>query len=292
MTREFVERHRKTPSALAFMPRAFLPSPGLPPGAALPRITQRWDGLHIDAGHLKAFCRATGLPEHGYAPIIYPHVIGFRLQMALLTHRAFPLPVWIALQIRNRLVQHRHLRVGERFDLETHIGTNRIVDKGTEIDLVSRLMHETNCCWESEVTYFFRGRFGSPADVSSAAAPDLAHAPVVDRFTIPSDGGWNFGVLTGDYNGIHWSNWYARRFGFRAAFPHPQRVAGICLGRLEGPQSEAQTLQIWIKGPLFYGSAVALSAATEPGGTRFGVCLESDHRFALSGQWRAGDAVQ
>ncbi len=292
MTREFVERHRKTPSALAFMPRAFLPAAGLAESGAVPRITQRWEGLRIDAEHLKAFCRATGLPEHGYASILYPHVIGFRLQMALLTHRAFPLPVWIALQIRNRLVQHRHLRVGERFDLETRIGTSRIVDKGIEIDLVSRLMHETNCCWESEVTYFFRGRFGSPAGVSSAAAPDLAQAPVVDRFTIVSGGGWNFGALTGDYNGIHWANWYARRLGFRAAFPHPQRVAGMCLARLAGPPSEAQTLQLWIKGPLFYGTEVALSAATDHRGTRFGLSLESDHRFALSGLWRAGEAVQ
>ena len=274
------------------MPRAFLPAPGLAQSSAIPRITQRWEGLRIEAKHFAEFCRATGLPEQRNASVLYPHVIGFRLQMALLTHRAFPLPVWIALQIRNRLVQHRHLGVGERFDLETCVGANRIVDKGIEIDLVSRLMHETNCCWESEVTYFFRGRFGSPASAGSAPAPDLAQAPVVDRFTITSGGGWNFGTLTGDYNGIHWANWYARRLGFRAAFPHPQRVAGMCLARLEGPQSEAQTLQLWIKGPLFYGAGVALSADADQRGTRFGLSLESDHRFALSGRWQAGDEAQ
>ncbi len=176
-TREFVQRHRKAPSALAFMPRAFLPAPGLAQSSAVPRITQRWEGLRIDAEHLKAFCRATGLPEHRYASILYPHVIGFRLQMALLTHRAFPLPVWIALQIRNRLVQHRPISAGESFNLETRVGTSRIVDKGIEIDLISRLMHEANCCWESEVTYFFRGRFGSPASANSAAAPETGAGP-------------------------------------------------------------------------------------------------------------------
>lgn len=292
MTRQVLERHRKAPSALAFMSRAFLPSPGLAQSGAVPRITQRWEGLRIDADHLTEYCRASGLPEQRYASILYPHVIGFRLQMALLTHRAFPLPVWNALQIRNRLVQHRHIGVGERFDLETCIGGNRIVEKGIEIDLVSRLMHETNCHWESEITYFFRGRFGGPASDRSGEAPDLAQAPVVDRFTIPSGGGWNFGRLTGDYNGIHWANWYARRLGFRAAFPHPQRVAGMCLARLGGPESDAQTLQLWIKGPLFYDAGVVLSADTNQKESQFGLSLEADHRFALSGQWQAGDGAQ
>lgn len=292
MTRQILERHRKAPSAFTFMPRAFLPSPGLGKSGAIPQITQRWDGLRIEANHLNEFCRASDLSEQSDASILYPHVIGFRLQMALLTHRAFPLPVWNMLQIRNRLVRHRHLRVDEQFDLETCVGANRIVGKGIEIDLVSRLTRETECCWESEVTYFFRGRFGSPANGSSAAAPDLARAPVVDRFRIPPDGGWKFGTLTGDYNGIHWANWYARRLGFRAAFPHPQRVAGMCLARLREPESEVQTLQLWIKGPLFYGSGVVLSADTNRQGAQFGLSLEADHRFALSGRWHAGDEVQ
>jgi len=292
MTRQFLERHKKAPSAFAFMARAFLPSPGLAKGGAVPHIVQRWEGLRIETDHLAAFRRASGLFEENGVSILYPHVLGFRLQMALLTHRAYPLPIWTALQIRNRLVRHRRFRSGERLDMETRIGAHRRVDKGIEIDLHSRLMRESECCWESEVTYFHRGRFGSSTSHSSVETPNLAQAPVVDRFSMPQGGGWHFGTLTGDYNGIHWAKWYARRLGFRAAFPHPQRVAGMCLARLRGPESEAQTLQLWIKGPLFYGTRVVLNADTIHQGVQFGLSLDGDHRFALSGQWQAGDGGQ
>lgn len=292
MTRQILERHRKAPSAFAFMARAFLPSPGLARGRTVPHIVQRWEGLRIESDHLAAFRRASGLFEEDGVSILYPHVLGFRLQMALLTHRAYPLPIWNALQIRNRLVRHRRFRTGERLDLETRIGAHRIVDKGVEIDLLSRLMRESECCWESEVTYFYRGRFGSPTSGGSVAAPDLAQAAVVERFSMPRGGGLHFGTLTGDYNGIHWAKWYARRLGFRAAFPHSQRVAGMCLARLRGPEAEAQTLQLWIKGPLFYGARVVLHAGAIHQGVQFGLSLDGDQRVALSGQWQAGDGVQ
>lgn len=286
MTREILERHEQAPSALVFMARAFLPSPGLAESGAVPNIVQRWEGLRIEAAHLAKFRQASGLSEEDGVSILFPHVLGFRLQMALLTHRAYPLPIWNALQIRNRLVRHRQFRPGERLNLETRIGAHRLVEKGIEIDLHSRLTRDSDCCWESEVTYFYRGRFGRPTNNDTVEAPNLARAAVVERFSMPRGGGWRFGTLTGDYNGIHWAKWYARRLGFRAAFPHPQRVAGMCLARLRGPQSEAQTLQLWIKGPLFYAARVVLNAATIHQGVQFGLSLDADHRVALSGQWQ------
>jgi len=291
MTRDIVEHHAKAPSALVFMARAFLPSPGLGPDGSVPSIMQRWEGVRIDSGHLASFRRACGAAGEDEAGVLYPHVLGFRLQMALLTHRAFPLPVWGALQIRNRLVQHRSLSSGERFDLETRVGANRVVESGVEIDLCSRLVRGPDCAWESVVTYYFRGRFGLASRASPPPAPDLTRALVVERFSMPRGGGWHFGTLTGDYNGIHWSNGYARRFGFPAAFPHPQRVANLCLARLQRPASEKQTLRLWIKGPLFYGAEVVLKATAGPGKVEFGLSLEGDSRPALSGCWQDGDGL-
>jgi len=286
--RDIVERHAGPPSALAFMARAFLPSPGLAADGTVPRITQRWEGVRIEPDHLAAFRHACGASGEDEAGVLYPHVLGFRLHMALLTHRAFPLPVWGALQIRNRLVQHRSLRPGERFDLETRVDAHRVVDNGVEIDLCSRLARGPDCAWESTVTYYFRGRFGPAGGATPPQAPDLAQAPVVERFLMPHGGGFRFGRLTGDYNGIHWGDWYARRLGFRAAFPHPQRVAGLCQARLRRPASERQTLRLWIKGPLFYGAEVVLKANGGPGRVDFGLSLAGDSRVALSGCWQDG----
>jgi hypothetical protein len=105
---------------------------------------------------------------------------------------------------------------------------------------------------------------------------------------MPGGGGWGFGRLTGDYNGIHNWSWYARRFGFPAAFPHPQRVAGMCMARLREPDGDAQTVELWIKGPVFYRANVVLSAVSGKDGLRFGLSLEGDSRMALLGHWRSG----
>lgn len=53
-TSEILEQHDRAPSALVFMARALLPSPGLPKDGGLPQIVQRWTGLRIDPKHLAA----------------------------------------------------------------------------------------------------------------------------------------------------------------------------------------------------------------------------------------------
>ena len=287
-----LESHTRAPFAGAYMARAFLPSPGLPKDGGFPQLAERWAGLRIDPRHLAAFRAAVGARNDDRAVcVLYPHVLGFRLQMALLTHRAFPLPIWNALQIRSRLVRHRAVGPGAILEMETRTAQHRRVDKGLEVDLHTRLSQGTELLWESSVTYFYRGRFGaSDGPAQPAAPPDLRDAAVVEQFRMPLGGGWAFGSLTGDYNGIHCWPWYARRFGFRAAFLHPQRAAGLCMARLEGPRSVAQTLELWLKGTVFYGEEVALSAKTREGGVQFGLALAGDSRMALLGSWHGAAA--
>jgi hypothetical protein len=288
MEKGVIELHCKPPSALVFMTRAFLPSPGLPRDGGLLSIVQRW-AFRIDASHLAAFDRATGLSSTDGVSILYPHVLGFRLQMAVLTHRAFPLPIWKALQVRNRLFRYALIDPEGAYELETRVAGHRVMEKGVEFDLKTRLSSKTERCWESIVTYFYRG--SSPGERSTEltpSAPDISAAAIVDRFRMPVGGGWMFGRLTGDYNGIHNWNWYARRLGFPGAFLHPQRALGMCLARLPGPRSAAQSLELWIKGPVFYGANAFLRALTDDGRVSFGLGLEGDPRAAIAGRWLAG----
>jgi hypothetical protein len=274
-----VESRHAPPSALRFMARAFLPSRGLREGAA-PTIVQRWSRAPLGGARLSAFARATGLAS-GDAPILYPHVLGFRLHMAVLTHPAFPLPIWNALQIRNRFVAHARLDPDALYTLETRSGAWRNVEKGVEIDLTTRLTRGEGVDWESVVTFFYRGRPRGPIE-PAPTSPDLADAEPLARFRAPRGGGRAFGGLTGDYNGIHLWGTYARRFGFRAAFLHPARATGLCLARLPAP-SPATTLDVWIKGPVYYGAEAKLVAARDAAGCRFGLCLDGDDRPAIAG---------
>ena len=283
MSFEVVKSHRWPPSALSYMARALLPSPGFRPGEKFPTIAEVWSGAFITSNHIQQFREATDLDE---TSILFPHAFGFRALMATLTNRKFPLPIWNALQIRNHLVAYRRFEGGRPYDIETRAGDQRIFEKGIEIDLVTRIMQAGRCDWESVITFFYRGRFGTPSNVPAPQPPDLPDAPVVSQFRTNAGGGWTFGGLTGDYNGIHIWRPYARRLGFRAAFLHPQRAAGMCLARLPALKCEAQKLDLWIKGPVFYSQDVNLSAIQTATEIRFGLALAGDPRFAISGTWK------
>jgi hypothetical protein len=276
---------QRPPSAAMFMLRAFAPSPGLRRGA--PELSARWRDCRVDPAQLAAFNELTGLNAGGGLSILYPHVIGFRLIMAVLTHPAYPLPIWNALQIRNRLIQHEPIPTDATLTYQTSIGEHRFLEKGVEIDLRTLVHVETTLAWESVNTFYYRGRFGAPRTGSPRAGSPNAGETQAAAWRTLTGVGWRFGGLTGDYNGVHMSDGYARRFGFKRAFHHPQLIIGQCLARLPPPADARQELETWVKGPVPYGVDVRLNAATESGRTVFALFGGDETRPAIVGRWGA-----
>lgn len=288
-----IRRLPELPTATRFMPRAVWPKPKR---VELPSITLELAPRLPPRGALARYLELTGQRAGHTLPLAWPQVWGFRLQMALLTEPHFPLPIWRGLQIRNRIVQHAALPPDARYGLIVRTHRLRRLDKGVEVDLHCALhedAHERPLVWESLTTYFWRGRHGA---AHGSASPDDA-SPTVDGDVVASwncgnGAGWRFGALTGDYNGVHWSDWYARAFGFARAFHHPARIAGHCLARL-GAHSDAaqQQFELWIKGPVYYRSEVRLRARAAGRSRLFALHVEGDARPALVGRWRPGRAT-
>lgn len=285
---------RRAPSAAWFMLRALLPKAraGDPVSLAL-----RLAPMHPDPRDLGAYHLLTGQRESAALSIVWPQVWGFRLQMALLTDRAFPLPIWSALQVRNRLLQHVPVSASGRYARAVRARPARRVDKGTEVDLHSTLHDEQGAlAWESLTTFYWRG--GGGAERTDALSP-RAESPQIDadilaRWPSGVGSGWRFGALTGDYNGLHSSDAYARAFGFARAFHHPPRVAAQCLEHLGvDTGAPSQRLELWIKGPVFYGAELALRVQRDAQACSFALQVDADPRPALVGQWSivAADAA-
>jgi hypothetical protein len=278
---------RSRPSTTAFMLRAFYPV-RLRHGLPFPPLRATWRQHRIDRRRLGDLLRLTGLgAEHGL-PVLYPHVLGFPLQMVILTHPAFPLPIWRVLQIRNQLLQHRPIPPDAHLDLTTRVAGQRVLQKGVEVDLHTTAWVEREVVWESLNTFYYRGRFGEAGPPSPTAATPDPGEEVVGRWRTPAGGGLRFGGLTGDYNGLHWWSAYARLLGFRRAFHHPQLVLGQALSRLPAPApGAAQRLDAWLKGPVYQRSSVSLRARPDAGGTVFAVVAEGEQRPAIVGRWRS-----
>lgn len=277
----------RPPSAIAYMAGAFLPR-AKRSTQAIPPLRATWSPATITPGVFADFTRSTGLRDQTTLSVLFPQTWGFRLQMAVLTSRAFPLPIWNALQVRNHLLLHRPIAPSETLCLETRVAGQRALDKGLEVDLHTTVRSGGELRWEGLTTCFYRQRMRGndiPSPLaSSPAVPDDELA----RWSGSSRGAWRFGRLTGDFNGVHWSDAYARRFGFAGAFHHPQRVIGQALARMDiSRNAPAQRLDVWLKGPVFYDREIVLHGATSADTAQFALAHTGEKRSAIVGQWRA-----
>jgi len=275
------------------MVRAMLPVPrhrDLAPG-----ISASWHGHRPDRLEVEAFSRIAGLPTASPSlPLLYPHTFGFRLAMAILTHPRFPVPIWGVLQTRNHLVQHRTILVEESLDFAASVTRGRAVPKGAEFDLHTTVHASGELAWESVVTFFTRGRFGEPDPASTSTRAPSEVGPLLAGWTMRDADHWAFGSFTGDYNGIHLWDWYARRLGFRHALYHPPRVLGECLARLApvAPRADARgrmQFDAWLKGPVSHGAHVRLHAATAPHAVTFAL-FAADERPCIVGRLTVPEA--
>jgi len=280
------------------MLRAMLPKLRHRAEAVFPQISERWSGIRIDRQHLRSFLEMTGLPSGegimklgagrgAVASLLYPHVFGFPLLMALVTQRDVPLSLWRALQIRNHFLLHRPYSEHEMLDLAIGVGPQRILAKGVEVDFPMTLSVPGEVVWEGLTTFYYRGSYGQEQAASPLARPHQGDWPEVSKWAMPSRRGtsWRFAGLTGDYNGIHWWNWYARVMGFKTGLYHPQLVVGQCLARLSPPGASSTRLDVWLKGPVYRRSNVRLQATEDNGARWFALSMDGKSRPSIVGKW-------
>jgi acyl dehydratase len=283
----------RRPSALRYMLRGILPVARRLDLA--PPIGAHWRGHRADLRDLAAFRRITHLAPAAAGdplPLLYPHTFGFRLAMAILTHPRFPVPIWGVLQTRNHLVQHRPIAVDAALDFETRVLPGRVVPKGAEFDLHTTVHVDGTLAWESVVTFFTRGRFGEPDAPSPQTRSPTEFGSRVAEWRMADADHVRFGRFTGDYNGIHLWDWYARRMGFPRALYHPQRVLGQCLARLpdlaqpDGSAVPRLRLDAWIKGPVPHEASVRLhvTTTTAPATSTFALFADEEARPAIVGR--------
>jgi hypothetical protein len=205
-------------------------------------------------------------------------------------------------------------------DFETRVLPGRVVPKGAEFDLRTTVHVDSALAWESVVTFFTRGDFGEAEEPSPSARSPTDFGDAIAEWPMPDSDHARFGRFTGDYNGIHLWDWYARRRGFRRALYHPQRVLGLCLARLPSPALRATSptpvgevgapspalratspagagevggvkLDAWIKGPVPHGARVRLHASTQPTATTFALFADDENRPAIVGRLHAKETA-
>lgn len=226
-------------------------------------------------------------------PSVLVHIIGFPVQMALMSEEEFPLPLIGLVHVANEVEHLRPVRVGQPVQILVAAENLRPHRRGTQVDITVTVLEagadpaaagragsdETSVLWRSVSTYLSKGaQLGT--EISQASGAEQVGSSAVTRsedpksFTPPvktaswrlgADAGRAYAAVSGDYNPIHVSQLAAKTLGMPAAIVHGMYSAGRML---EGREPEGAGYRWWIRfeAPVTLPGTVAFAA--EPQGPK------------------------
>ncbi|CAN5230113.1 MaoC/PaaZ C-terminal domain-containing protein [soil metagenome] len=256
-----------------------LPVPGLSPraGAHLPNTVAVLRETTVDLEHVTAYADVCGFRLADTLPLTYLHLLGFPLSVMLMTRPDFPFGLMGMVHIRNTILSHRPVGIGETVQVTAGIRNLRPHPKGQQLDNVVTVTSGGLPVWESTSTYLKRGTpdedAGMPArdGVGGADDVDVSALPLTAKWRVPDDIGRRYGGVSGDRNPIHLTALSAKPFGFPRAIAHGMWTKARCLAALEGRLPDACTVDVAFKLPLLLPGSVSYVSAQRDGDWVFGV---------------------
>lgn len=139
----------------------------------LPNIAYRVRKVRIDAERARDFDHLMGGPA---TDLVHPgvlHVLAFPVSLALMARRDFPFPLLGLVHLRNQVLQHRPVKVGDLVDVECRVRDLRPHRKGRTFEAVSTILGEDGEIIATDVsTYLVKG--GKPAAAEQSGTAPLA----------------------------------------------------------------------------------------------------------------------
>ncbi|MEE1651953.1 MaoC/PaaZ C-terminal domain-containing protein [Brachybacterium sp. J144] len=211
----------------------------------LPEIAYRVRAVRIDGERARDFDHLMG---GAATDLVHPgvlHVLAFPVSLALMARRDFPFRLLGLVHLRNQVLQHRPVRVGELVDVECRVRDLRPHRRGRTFEAVSTILGQDGEIVATDVsTYLVRGGGGADSGAGAAADPRSGAdgtappreeaAPVREEFAPPrptgrwrlgADTGRRYAAVSGDVNPVHLSALSARAFGFPSAIAHGMYTA-------------------------------------------------------------------
>ncbi|WP_343547347.1 MaoC/PaaZ C-terminal domain-containing protein [Ralstonia sp.] len=232
-------------------------------GGPLPRHTLVRQEVPLDAEHIAQYAAVCGFsPAHG-VPMTYPHLLGFPLQLMLMTESAFPYPVIGLVHLCNTIRQHQRLQAGERVRVE--VRPRRLFQhaRGQAFAIETAIVKAGAVVWESLSTYLRVG-VPSPQGAPLIALPGAHNLSPDGQWDVPADTGRRYAGVSGDWNPIHVSGIGAKLFGFAHPIAHGMWTKARALAALlpAAPLTQGEVVAEF-KTPLSLPGAATLWQAYE-----------------------------
>lgn len=237
----------KIPSLGPIYAKAALP--GKATGKELPSTRLSLTGHTVDRQELLEYQRICEFNNSDVLPHTYPHVVGFPLQMQLMSAKGFPLPLMGLVHVENVITVHREVRFDEELDIAVSAENLRRHPKGKVVDLVTEVDIAGERVWEGRSTYLARGRGDAEAD-RGEQPPVIPTGFAAAKWSLPGDLGRTYGLASGDINPIHMSGITAKAMGFPKAIAHGMWTYARTLAAIGPVTSGPSTSHVWFKKPV------------------------------------------
>lgn len=265
-------------------------------GQALPALSAVWRGAGDTSARIAAYRELCGIPSGNTLPLLYPYVLGARMQMTIMTSSAFPVSPLGMVHARNSVLQHRAIGETETFDLRCTIAGQRVIRQGLEFYMNTWAEQDGTVLWECLSSYLVRGsRFGEPDGPSPVvtALPELEQPNRESSWDVPENTGRRYARVTGDYNPIHLNKLLAKLLGFPKHIVHGMWSLARCAASLPAfDPARPVRLDAAFKGPVFLGSRVTMKARSEGESHRFDLFCADNPRPVIVGALRPAAAAE
>ncbi|MCW2758100.1 MAG: dehydratase [Nocardioidaceae bacterium] len=251
-------------------------------GGALPELTLTREDVAIDADHVAAYAEVCGFPARQHLPLTYPHMLAFPLQMGVMTDRSFPYPAIGTVHLANTITQHRPITAAERLGVTVHPANLRAHPKGTVFDLLTTVTSGAETVWESTSEYLRVGKGDKSVAPEHEPLTVVPAGPIT--WKLPADLGRRYAAVSGDHNPIHLYPLTAKLFGFKQQIAHGMWTKARCVAALDNRLSDAVTVRVEFKKPVFLPGTVALGSRIADGVAEFSLTRPKDGAPHLVGR--------
>jgi hypothetical protein len=240
-------------------------------GDGLPGHDVEEPEVAIDPEHVAAYNRVCGFGVRDTLPPTYPHILGFPLQMQLMTERSFPFALLGMVHVANRIHQRAAIPLNATPTVRVRAENLRPHRRGRQLDMVTELELDGEITWLEHSTYLKRGD-GSAETADRPAVEERIEPGTLSpsaTWKVPGDIGRRYADVSGDRNPIHLHPLTARLFGFPSAIAHGMWTLARCLAAFEGRVPTRHASEAAFQAPLKIPGRAVLATGEREGAWDF-----------------------
>jgi acyl dehydratase len=268
--------------------------PGVPgSGGTMPALELTLKDLAIEPQRLAAYREVCGFAASDAIPPTYPHILAFRLHMALMADPGFPFAAVGLVHLENEITQLRALGEDELLSLAVHASEPEQHQRGRTFAILTTVEVDGELVWHERSTMLRRertsersGERGAAETGESAISLSRERSTVIARetWTLAGDLGRRYGAISGDRNPIHMHSLGGKAFGFPRAIAHGMWTKARSLAAIAQELPEAFSVKTRFRRPVTIPGSVSFESDRRGEELRFALRSRSREQLHLLGE--------